>query len=164
VTARLAASADDVVEIDGMLWKPVPGAQASAVEFEAARSLVLEVHDLARWNPWVETERAAELDAAVAVMAQWTRAEPDFRTMTKQEVDERLARMDAAFKRRWAEREQQRTTRAEQYDERRHLARLQLLEQQSILSGAPRRTGGPERRDQVSAYGPAAPGDQAQRP
>jgi hypothetical protein len=33
-----------IVEIDGLLWKPCPGAEATAAEFEAARSLFIEVH------------------------------------------------------------------------------------------------------------------------
>ncbi|OZV73096.1 hypothetical protein CA850_31480 [Micromonospora echinospora] len=122
-----------VVEIDGLLWKPCPG--ATAAEFEAARSLFIEVHREARWNRWVETERAADLEAAMAVMGQWTRAEPGFRQTAPQEVEEWLASWKAEFEEEQADRERQRQARAAGYDEGRHHARLALLEQQSILTG-----------------------------
>lgn len=135
--ARPIAQSDEpvVVEIDGMLWKPCRGAEATAAEFEAARSLFIEVHREARWNRWVEAERAADLEAAMAVMAQWTRAEPGFRQKTQREVEEWLGSWDAEFEEEQAERERQRQARAPGYDERRHHARLALLEQQSILTG-----------------------------
>ncbi|WP_432955956.1 hypothetical protein [Micromonospora haikouensis] len=124
-----------IVEIDGLLWKPCPGAEATAVEFEAARSLFIEVHREARWNRWVEAGRAADLEAAMAVMGQWTRAEPGFRQKTPQEVEEWLASWRAEFEDEQAERERQRRARAAGYDEGRHHARLALLEQQSFLRG-----------------------------
>jgi hypothetical protein len=83
----------------------------------------------------VEAERAADLEAAMAVMGQWTRAEPGFRQKTPQEVEEWLASWEAEFEEEQAERERQRQARAAGYDERRHHARLALLEQQSSLTG-----------------------------
>ncbi|MEU9507116.1 hypothetical protein AB0D32_12635 [Micromonospora sp. NPDC048170] len=122
-----------VVEIDGLLWKPCPGAEATAAEFEVARSLFIEAHREARWNQWLEAERAADLKAATAVMGQWTRAEPGFRHKTPQEVEEWLASWEAEYEAERAERERQRRARAAEYDEHRHQARLALVEQQSIL-------------------------------
>ncbi|MEV2241069.1 hypothetical protein [Micromonospora sp. NPDC049891] len=91
------------------------------------------MHHEAKWNRWVEAERAADLEAATAVMAQWTRAEPGFRHKTPQEVEEWLVSWEAEYEAGRAERERQRRARAAGYDERRHQARLALVEQQSIL-------------------------------
>jgi hypothetical protein len=51
-------SSGEVIEVDGLLWKPKPGTTATGEEFRRARSLILEVHRDASWNPWVEEERA----------------------------------------------------------------------------------------------------------
>jgi hypothetical protein len=51
------------IELDGLLWKPAPGAAVTAEEFLAARSLIGEIHQSLWWNPWVLTDRAAD-DAA----------------------------------------------------------------------------------------------------
>jgi hypothetical protein len=71
-----------IVELDGMLWTPVPGARVSAEEFIAARSPIREIHQLLWWNPWLMTDRRAEYDAAWRVCGQWTRAEPDLPAKT----------------------------------------------------------------------------------
>jgi hypothetical protein len=54
-----------VIELDGLLWEPVPGSAVSAEEFIAARSLIREIHEPLWWSPWVLTDRAAEYDAAL---------------------------------------------------------------------------------------------------
>ena len=33
-----------IIELDGALWEPVPGAAVTAEEFMAARSLIQEIH------------------------------------------------------------------------------------------------------------------------
>ncbi len=76
------------VEVDGKLWKPKPGATASAEEFTRARSLIMEIHELEQWNPWVREDRAGEYEAAIAVFGQWTRAEPGFRQKTNEEFQD----------------------------------------------------------------------------
>lgn len=38
------------VEVDGMLWKPLPGATASAAGFTRARSVVMEILSADAWN------------------------------------------------------------------------------------------------------------------
>ena len=81
-----------VIEHDGKLWKPKPGATATAEEFVAARTLMVEIHRDARWNPWVSDDRAAELEAAMETFEQWTRAEPGFRPKTERQVDAWMAR------------------------------------------------------------------------
>jgi hypothetical protein len=52
----------EVVELDGLLWKPKPGATASSEEFRRARSVILEIHSDATWSPWVEEDRAQEYE------------------------------------------------------------------------------------------------------
>ena len=123
----------EVVEIDGLLWKPKPGATASSEEFGRARSVILEIHRDATWNPWVEQDRAEEYEQATAVFEQWTRAEPDFRPMTSDELQAQMAAWDAESRAREAERDRQRAARVALYDEGREQARLALLEQQAVL-------------------------------
>lgn len=71
VEATAATSAtppEGVIEIDSMLWKPKPGATATAEEFIAARMLFGEINRDGRWNPWLLDERRTELDEAIALM------------------------------------------------------------------------------------------------
>jgi hypothetical protein len=126
-------SAGEVIEVDGLLWKPKPGATSSGEQFRRARSLLLEIHHDASWNPWVEEDRTQEYQQATVVFEQWTRAEPSFRQLTSEEVDARMATWDAEFEARNAERDRQRAARVALYDQGREQARLALLEQQAIL-------------------------------
>jgi hypothetical protein len=125
--------ASEVIEVDGLLWKPKSGATSSGEQFSRARSLLLEIHRDASWNPWVEGDRAQEYQQATAVFEQWTRAEPGFRQLTSDEVDARMAAWDAEFQARNAERDRERAARVALYDAGREQARLALLEQQAIL-------------------------------
>jgi hypothetical protein len=52
--------AGEVIEVDGLLWKPKSGATSSGEQFSRARSLLLEIHRHASWNPWVEEDRTQE--------------------------------------------------------------------------------------------------------
>jgi hypothetical protein len=52
--------AGEVIEVDGLLWKPKSGATSSGEQFSRARSLLLEIHRDASWNPWVEEDRTQE--------------------------------------------------------------------------------------------------------
>jgi hypothetical protein len=108
-----------VIKIDGMLWKPLPGATTSAAEFSHARSLVMEILGSEAWNPWVMEDRAAEYEAALAVFGQWTRAEPGFRRKTsveRQADHERwLADLQAITKAETARRDQEHAARAASY-------------------------------------------------
>lgn len=126
-------SSASVFEHEGLLWKSKPEATSSFTQLLEARSALREITKDSLWNPWVREEREQESDAALAVMEQWTRAEPGFRQMTEQEVDEMLAESDrqsaaahAADVERW-ERDRQR------YDPERESARLALLELSSRL-------------------------------
>ncbi len=139
------------IELDSMLWRPRQGATVSGEEFAAARSLIMQIHEAVRWNPWVREDRAAEYAAAIAVFEQWTRAEPGFRQKTHKEFEAEhqlwQADLDARIKADTARREQEHTERAAWYDPGRAQARLALLEQQAVLSGAVReRDGIAERR------------------
>ena len=89
--------AGEVIEVDGLLWKPKSGATSSGEQFSRARSLLLEIHRDASWNPWVEEDRTQENQQATAVFEQWTRAEPGFRQLTSEEVDAGMATWDAEF-------------------------------------------------------------------
>jgi hypothetical protein len=126
-------SSGEVIEVDGLLWKPKPGTTATGEEFRRARSLILEVHRDASWNPWVEEDRAQEYERATAVFEQWTRAEPDFLPLTSEELDAQMAPWDAEFQAHQAERDRQRAARVALYDAGREQARLALLEEQAIL-------------------------------
>ncbi|CAI7979119.1 conserved hypothetical protein [Frankia sp. Hr75.2] len=126
-----------VIEHNGMLWKPEPDATATADEFIAAQALYLAIHKDKRWNPWVAEDRADDLDRAMAVMDQWTRAESDFHQQTEEEWQ---AQWDAKCAERARTREQERAAeealrqeRKRQFDPQRAQARLALLEDQSIL-------------------------------
>src|SRR5260221_11794052 len=128
------------IELDGMLWKPRQSATASGEEFAAARSLIMQIHEAAHWNPWVREDRAAEYGAAIAVFEQWTRAEPDFRQKTQDEFEAEhqqwQADLDTRIKTDTARRAQEHAERAACYDPGRAEARLALLEQQAGLSSA----------------------------
>ncbi len=128
VTRRRPAPGDTVIELDGMLWKPRAGCTASAAEFATARATMIEIHRDARWNPWVEQDRAEELEWAMATIEQWTRAEPGHRVKTEAEVEAMLAEWDASWKAESKAREDARQARKAQYDEGRESARLRLLE------------------------------------
>jgi uncharacterized small protein (DUF1192 family) len=131
-TVSGSVSGGEVI-VDGRLWKPKPGATSTGEEFAHARSLILEIHRDASWNPWVEEDRAQEYEQAMAVRAQWTRAEPGFRQLTSEELDVQMAAWDAEFQAREAERDRQQAARVALYDEGREQVRLALLEQQAIL-------------------------------
>lgn len=82
-----------VFELEGMLVKAKSGATSSFEEYLAAGATFIEINADTRWNPWVRDDRAGEIDAAMTVMEQRTRAEPDFHQMTEQEIDEMLAQV-----------------------------------------------------------------------
>jgi hypothetical protein len=126
-----------IVELDGMLWTPVPGTTVTAGEFAEARSVMLGVHRSLWWNPWVLADRAAEYDAALETCGQWARAEPGHERKTPEEYEAQFARQaaqdeaQAAAEQEQAERD--RAKRAVGYDPARVRARLALLEEQGIL-------------------------------
>jgi hypothetical protein len=121
------------IEHDGKLWRPKRRAIADVEQFIAARSLFIKVHADARWNPWVLDDRAADLDRAIEIMEQWTRAEPNFRRLSTKQFDARMARSDREFSAKQAKTEQRRERDRQRHDPDREAARLALLEQQSRL-------------------------------
>ncbi len=70
------------IEVDR---KPGPGAIASTDEFIRARSLIMDIHEAARWSPWAQEDRAGEYEGAMAIFGQWARPEPEFRQKTDEE-------------------------------------------------------------------------------
>jgi hypothetical protein len=132
-TTRIRASA---IEHDGMLWKPRRGATATAEEFIAARTLFIELHHDAMWNPWIRDERATDIDAAAEVMGQWQRAEPGHRHQSLKQWEAQQARRDHKREQQRAEEETRRQRDKARFDEERHVGRLRLLEVQSILDHA----------------------------
>jgi hypothetical protein len=141
------------IEVDGKRWEPVPGATVTAEEFSAARFLIAQVHQQARWSPWVMQDRAGEYDAALAALGQWTSIDPapPGKTMEEREaaLEQRLAGADARFlaEQAQAQAEADRAGRACLYDPERAQARLALLEQQAILADTIRQ------RDEIRAGG-----------
>jgi hypothetical protein len=99
------------IGVDAMLWKPKPGATASADEFIRARSLIMDIHESEQWNPWARGDLAAEYEAAIAIFGQWTRAEPGFRQKTREEFEAEHEQcrvgLDASIKADSARREQE---------------------------------------------------------
>jgi hypothetical protein len=116
------------IELDGRRWKPVPGATATAEEFIAARSLIHEIHQQARWSPWVMQDRAASYDAALKTLEHWTCTDPSLPGKTLEEYEaelqQRLAETDARFLAAEAQAEQDRAERAKHYDRDRAEVRL----------------------------------------
>ncbi|MCV7229085.1 hypothetical protein [Mycolicibacterium komossense] len=124
---------DNVIEHDGMLWKPQRAATSTAEEFIAARGIFKEINCDSRWNPWVRDDRKAEFERAIDVMDQWRRAEPGHRMLTPWQIELRWARQDKARERACTEESREREARKAQYDEDRWTARLALIENQSKL-------------------------------
>ncbi len=126
------------IELDGLLWKPRPNATASAAEFAQARSLIAEIHEGMRWNPWTWDDRRTEYEAALDLLGQWTRAEPGYRPKTREELDaeheQEMADLNARIDAEAAQRETEHAARAAAYEPQRARARLALLEQQGQLA------------------------------
>ncbi len=122
-----------VIEHDGMLWKPRRGATASTAEFIAARTLFIELHNDAMWNPWVRDERAADIDQTAEIMGQWQRAEPGHRHKSLRRWEAQQARRKRKREQERAEDEARRERDKARYDEQRSTARLRLIEVQASL-------------------------------
>jgi hypothetical protein len=80
------------IEVDGKRWKPVPGVTATAGEFIAARSLISQIHQQARWSPWVMQDRVGEYDAALETCGQWTSTGPAPPQKTLEEYEAEMER------------------------------------------------------------------------
>jgi hypothetical protein len=126
-------SAAGVIEHDRMLWKPRTGATATAEEFIAARTLFIELHHDATWNPWIRDERAVDIDRAAEVMGQWERAEPGHRHLSIKQWEAQQARRERKREEQRAKDETRREGDKARYDEERSSARLRLIEVQSTL-------------------------------
>jgi hypothetical protein len=124
---------ENVIEHDGMLWKPERGATTTADEFITARNLFLELNEDSRWNPWVREDRSADISAALEIMDQWQRAEPGHRMLTIDEFEAKMAKRQRERKQRRAERDAERVARKPKYDPERAHARLAVLEHQSVV-------------------------------
>lgn len=125
-----------IVEHEGMLWKPCPGATTTFETFAQARARFLDAHDHVSWNPWDHHLLEEAEEAFVAVHGQWIRAEPGFRPLTSAESQARMERWDVEFEAEQQRKSAARAERARHYDRARETARLQLLEDESILHAA----------------------------
>lgn len=76
------------------LWRARPGATSTFEQNTAARQLFMDLHRDQFWNPWRMEDQASELARAEQVMAEWERAEPDFKPQTKRHVDADMARWE----------------------------------------------------------------------
>ncbi|WP_054814830.1 hypothetical protein [Nocardia arizonensis] len=126
--------ADQVIAHDGLLWKPRPGATATAEQFVSARTLIVALHADSRWNPWILEDRADEYASATEIFKQWTRAEPDFEPRTAADIDAGMEEWDREWKAEREHLEQVRKSRIPQFDHARETARLRLLEAQAQLT------------------------------
>lgn len=124
MTRSVTELPEGAFEYEGLLWKPKSGATTSFAREITSDSL---------WNPWVREERSGESDRALAVMDQWTRAEPGFRQMTEQEVDEMFAESDHQFAEAHAADVGRWERNKGRYNPDREAARLALLERSSRL-------------------------------
>lgn len=122
-----------IVEHEGMLWKPRPGATATFEEFQAARTRFFEVDEHVSWNPWDRHLRDKAAEALLTVGDQWIRAEPGFRYMTKAEHQAHMDQWDADYKAEQQRTKAERQERAQHYDPEREKARLHLLEDEAFL-------------------------------
>jgi len=125
---RTARVNEQVIEHDGMLWKPKPGATTTAQEFIDARTTMIAIHEDCVWNPWVRDDRADELEQAQRKFGEWTRAEPDFKPMTLAQWKARERRLDAKSKKQHEDEDRARAERRTHYDPKREADRLALLE------------------------------------
>lgn len=123
----------EVIEYDGCLWRPLPDATSTAEEFIAARSEMSAIQLGSIWNPWWREERAIELQAAIDVFEQWTRAEPDFRPLTEAQYKRRMARWKRDADARHVKTLRAQEKRRDSYDPERETARLALSESEAHL-------------------------------
>jgi len=119
---------------DGLLWKRRRSATATAEEFVEARTLFIQIHEDAEWNPWVLDDRAPEIERAMAVMRQWQRAETGFRLSQLDDVKAEWAQEDDARATQIAEERQARERRKANYDPALEQSRLVLLELEGWLT------------------------------
>lgn len=132
-TKSVDVGPDGVLQHEGLLWRPRPGATSTAEEFLAARARFLELRQESHWNPWVLEDHAAEMERAMAVMEQWGRAEPGHRYLTDKEIEARFADMDREREARAAAVKRRQKQDRERHDRDREAARLALLEEQAVL-------------------------------
>lgn len=127
-----ATPAADVFEDQGVLWKREPGATSTFEELIASRSFFIDTHQDALWNPWVTDDKEAELDAAMATIREWTRAEPDFRQWTAEETEAYLEEGRRSREAERAETEARWEHDKTRFDPELFAARRSLLEQESL--------------------------------
>lgn len=132
-TKPTATRSDEVLEHEGLLWRPTPGATSTAEEFLASRARFIALRQESHWNPWLLEDRAVEVERAMAVMSQWGRAESGHRYLTEEEVEVMFAEMDREHEARVAAVKRRQEQDRERYDRDREAARLALLEEQAVL-------------------------------
>lgn len=123
-----------VHEHEGLLWKPVERCTSTFEEFVAAQERWMEIFHETRWNPWRKDTLRPEADRARDVMHEWTRAEPDHRMMTEEEIASWMAEMDREFEARHAADEARWVQDRDRYSPEQEKARYALLEREAIRS------------------------------
>lgn len=121
---------------DGLLWKQVPGATSTFEELLRAQARWLEISRETDWNPWRKGELAEEEEQARGVMGEWTRAEPDFRPMTKRQVTAMMNAISRGTKAAFAEDDSRWERDKARYDPGLEHARWALLEGEAIVSAS----------------------------
>jgi hypothetical protein len=121
-------------EHDGQLWKPLPGASSQFDELLYAQTRWLEIVTETDWNPWRKDELEPEQRQAEDVMREWTRAEPDFRPMTKRQVAAMVTSISRNAKAEYAANEARWERDKAQYEPERERARWSLLEREAVLA------------------------------
>lgn len=122
-----------IVENGGLLWKPEPGATASFEAFLNAKARFTLILDDQAWNPWSRESHDPELSRLEDILEQWTRAEPGFRPLTGDELEQRFEQRRAQREAEQAEKARQREARKKFYDPGREACRLELIENESIM-------------------------------
>lgn len=122
-----------IVEHHGKLWKPTTDATVSLEECLSAKARFTQILADQAWNQWNEDSHAAELSRLEGILDQWTRAEPGFRPLTNEEFEQRCKQRRTQRESEHAEQARQREARERLYDPAREAARLDLLENESLV-------------------------------
>jgi hypothetical protein len=122
-----------IVEHQGLRWKPTADATVSIEEFLSAKVRFIQILDDQVWNPWNQEIHAAELSRLEWILDQWTRAEPGLRPLKDQEFEHRCEQRRTQREAEQAEQARKREARRKLYNPAQEAARLELLENESLL-------------------------------
>jgi hypothetical protein len=131
--SRIQSDSTLIVKHDGLLWKSAAGGTVSFEAFLSAKARLTQIMDDQSWNPWNRESHDQELSRLEEVLDQWTRAEPGFRPLTDQEFEQRCEQRRTQREAEQAEQARQREARKKLYNPAREAARLELLENESLI-------------------------------